>query len=295
MKTTKRTLWIGAILFSLGLGCGNDASSSQTVNADTLAVSGSAVSGEQLALPDCDGKGAMDKAGPVQRNELDDLKALLNLTADQIAQVQPILDAARSALEDLRAQVKAGTVTPADAQAKVKSIHDAEKSQILALLTPDQQAKFTAMRDHHADIFDLNRLTDALDLSADQVSQISVIQSATEAKVNAIHAQVEAGTLSKDDAKTQLDQIREDTKTAIDAVLTADQKAKLDKIIAAGPPPGGAPAGGMGPGKGAPCPPGGAGGMGGMGGAGGAGSASGGASAPGSAGNATGSTGVGAA
>lgn len=257
MKTTKRTVFIGAILFSLGLGCGNDSAGSLTVNADVLAVSGSSVSGEQLALPDCNGGGAMDKAGPVQRNELEDLKNLLGLSADQVAQVQPILDATRVALEELRAQVKAGTVTKADAQSQVKALHDAQKAQILALLTPEQQAKFSTMREHHADRFDLSRLTDVLALSADQVSQISVIQSATEAKVNDIHAQVEAGTLSKDDARTQLDQIRKDTQSAIEAVLTAEQKAKLEQILAAGPPPGAPPSGGPGGGKGAPCPPGG--------------------------------------
>lgn len=263
MKTSKRTLWIGAILFSLGLGCGNDAGSSQTVNAAVLEVSGSNVSGEQLALADCNGGGAKDKAGPVQRDELAELTELLGLSAEQVAQVQPILDATRVALEELRAQVKAGTVTAADAHVKVKALHDEQKSQILALLTAEQQAKFSAMREHHSDRFDLNRLTDALGLSAEQVSQISVIQSATVAKLNDLHAQVEAGTLAKEDARAQLDQIRKDTQSAIEAVLTAEQKAKLDQLLAAGPPPGAPPAGGgPGGGKGGPRPPG-AGGMGG--------------------------------
>lgn len=232
MKTAKRTVWLGAVLFSLGMGCGT-ADSSSAIAKDTLAVTGSSVSGEQLALPDADGPCAKDKAGPAQRSELSQLESLLGLTSDQVAQIQPILDATRAALENLRAELKAGTVGAADAQAKVMALHEQQKTQILALLTAEQQAKFTELRDHHCGPFDIARLTAALGLSADQVSQIGSLMDAAKAQITALHAQVEAGTLTADAAHAQIGQILAATKSAIRDVLTADQQAQLDRLMAA--------------------------------------------------------------
>jgi Spy/CpxP family protein refolding chaperone len=235
MKTTRLTAWLGTLVFSLGVGCG---SADSAVGTDVSAVTGSAVSGEQLALPDGDGPCARDKAGPAARSELSQLEALLALSADQISQLQPILDATRTALEDLRAQVKAGTLSAADAEVQVKALHDAQKTKILALLTPEQQAKFTQLRDHHSGPFDLPRLTAALGLSTDQVSQISALMSAAQTEISDVNAQVEAGTLAVADAHTQIDQILQASRTAIQAVLTADQQAELAKLMAAHRPRG---------------------------------------------------------
>jgi Spy/CpxP family protein refolding chaperone len=262
MKTMNRKLWLGAILLSLGLGCGDG--SSAALGSDALSITGSDVSGEQLALPDGSGRGAMDGAGRVERSEIDRLKALLALTDEQVAQIQPILDATRTALEAVRAQVRAGSLNREEAHAKVKALHEDQKAQILALLTPEQQAKWSDMREHHCGPFDITRLSEALGLSADQVAQITSITSATQAKVNDIHTQVEAGSLSKEDARAQIEQIMADTKAAIDGVLTEEQKAELAKLMRhrrgghGGPPPGGPPPGG--PPPGAPPPGGGSGG-----------------------------------
>lgn len=240
MKTSKRTAWTFALLFTLGAGCGT-VDGNGAVASDVLAVTGSGVSGEQLALPDGDGPCARDKAGKVEPSELDRLKSILGLSADQVAQLQPILDATRTAMEDVRAQVKAGTLSAADAQAKVKALHEQEKTQILALLTAEQQAKFSMLRAHHCGPFDVARLTAALGLSTDQVTQIEALTTAAQAQVSAVHAQVEAGTLAAADAHAQIDQIMKDTQAAIQGVLTDEQKAELAKLMAARPGPGGAP------------------------------------------------------
>lgn len=232
MKTAKRTIWLGVVLFSLGMGCGT-ADSSSAIATDTLAVTGSSVSGEQLALPDADGPCARDKAGPAQRSELSQLESLLGLTAEQVSLIQPILDATRAALESLRAELKAGSVSAADAQAKVMALHEQQKAQILALLTAEQQAKFNQLRDHHCGPFDIARLTAALGLSAEQASQISSLMDAAQAQISALHAQVEAGTLTADAAHAQIGQILAATKSSIRGVLTADQQAQLDKLMAA--------------------------------------------------------------
>jgi Spy/CpxP family protein refolding chaperone len=241
LSTQKITLWLGAVLFSLGIGCGNLDSA---IGSDSLAVAGSDVSGEQLALPDGDGPGARDGAGRVGPSELSRLQSLLGLSAEQVAQIQPILDATRAALEDLRAQVRTGSLSPADAKAKVKAVHDAQKAQIMALLTPEQQAKFSAMREHHYGPFDVNRLAEVLGLSADQVSQISDLMAASQTKISDLHAQVEAGTLSADQAHAQIDSIRKDTQSAISSVLTQEQREQLAQIMSrpprrdrSGPPP----------------------------------------------------------
>lgn len=252
--TMKRISWVGVVLFSFGLGC-SGADSSGAVASDIQAVQGSTVSAEQVALPDADGPGSQSRPGRVQPSELSELTRLLGLSAEQVAAIGPILDATRTALADIRAQVKAGTLSPADAQAQVKAAHDQQKTQILALLTAEQQAKFSQMHAHHRDPFDLDRLTAALGLSADQVSQIRDIMSAADAKLSAIHSQVEAGTLSLADAHAQLDQIHKDTQAAIQGVLTADQQAELAKLLAAHPGHGsGPPCGAGGGGSPAPAP-----------------------------------------
>lgn len=238
MKMTKWTGLVASFVLSIGIGCGN--AGSAATGADVAAVTGGEVSGEQLALPDGDGPCGRDGAGRVRVSEIDRLKALLSLTEDQVAQIQPILDATRTAVEAVRAQVKAGTLTRADAHTQIKALHDAQKTQILALLTADQQAKFTALRDHHSGPFDLDRLTTALGLSADQVTQIGAIETAAQAKISDLHAQVEAGTLTAAEAHTQIDQILTDARTAIEALLTAEQQTTLATLLAAhGHGPGG--------------------------------------------------------
>lgn len=243
MKTSKISLFFGAVIFSLSMGgfgatgCGNIDTSS--LGSDVLAVTGADMSGEQLALPDGDGGCARDKAGRVGRDELSRLESLLGLSADQVAAIQPILDATRVALEDLRAQVKAGTLSPADAKVKGKALHDDEKAQIMAVLTAEQQAKFVDMRDHHHGPFDVKKLAEVLGLSADQVTTIEGLFTAAEAKINDLHAQVEAGTLTPDAARPQIDQIRKDTKDAVAAVLTDAQRAQLEKLMPPRGPEGG--------------------------------------------------------
>ena len=266
MRTTKRTVWLGALLFTLGIGCGSSVDGSQ-VSSDSLAVTGSTAAGEQLALPDAEGAGAKDKPGRVQKDELAELTALLGLTDEQVAQIQPILDDTRTALEDVRAQVRTGSLSETDARSQVKALHEAQKAKILALLTAEQQAKFAAMRGHHHEPFDLTRLTAALGLSADQASQIGALQSAAQTRITDIHTQVEAGSLSKDDAKAQIDQILKDTRASIESVLTDEQRAQLAEILSArpkdcgtgghGPGGPGGPGGPKGPGgPGAPTSPG---------------------------------------
>lgn len=228
MKTTLKLGLLSALLLGLGIGCGDG-----SLGSDVMAITGGNLGGEQLALADCDGAGARDRAGPSHRDELAELGDLLGLSADQVAQIQPILDATRAKAEEIRAQVKAGTLSKEEARAKIGTLHESQKTQIMALLTAEQQAKFAAMRDHHHGPFDLTKLKEALGLSDDQVSQISAIQTATQAKVSDLHAQVEAGTLSPDDAHVQIDQLKRDTMSQMKAVLSADQQDLLDKILAA--------------------------------------------------------------
>ena len=80
--------------------------------------------------------GASEHKGP----HGDRLKALteqLGLTDAQVAQIHPILQDEKAALKALEAE------PASDAKkAKAKEIRESHKAQILAILTPEQQAKF---------------------------------------------------------------------------------------------------------------------------------------------------------
>ena len=66
-------------------------------------------------------------------------------------------------------------------------------------------------------------------LNEDQKVIFKEILSSYKEKFKAIHSQVKDGTLSKDDAKTQLEPLREAMKAEIDALMTDDQKALMEQ------------------------------------------------------------------
>jgi hypothetical protein len=91
-----------------------------------------------LAIAQGEGPGGFHHGG----NPLEHLSKSLNLTADQQAKVQPILDAAKPQLQAIHQ----------DAMTKAKAIHDNVMSQIRPLLTAQQQAKADQLQKAHQDM-----------------------------------------------------------------------------------------------------------------------------------------------
>jgi Spy/CpxP family protein refolding chaperone len=71
----------------------------------------------------------------------------LNLTADQQAKVQPILDQAKPQIAAIHQ----------DAMQKMKTVMDSTMSQIRPLLTPEQQKKFDDIQKAHQDMMNAHK------------------------------------------------------------------------------------------------------------------------------------------
>lgn len=72
--------------------------------------------------------------------------AKLNLTDEQRAKIQPILQSSRQQAHAVRNDT---TLTPEQKQAKMREIHQGVSTQMNSLLTPDQQQQWQQMRQHH--------------------------------------------------------------------------------------------------------------------------------------------------
>ena len=71
--------------------------------------------------------------------------ARLNLTDDQRAKIQPILQSSRQQAQAVRNDT---TLTPEQKQAKMRDIHQGAMTQMNSLLTPEQQQQWQQMRQH---------------------------------------------------------------------------------------------------------------------------------------------------
>ena len=82
--------------------------------------------------------------GPMQHmeNPLEHLSEALNLTPDQKAKVQPIIDQTKPQIAAIHQE----------AMNKMKAIMESTGAQIRPLLTPEQQGKFDAMKKAHEDM-----------------------------------------------------------------------------------------------------------------------------------------------
>lgn len=71
--------------------------------------------------------------------------AHLNLTDDQRAKIQPILQSSRQQAQAVRNDA---TLTPEQKHAKIRDIHQGTMTQMNSLLTPEQQQQWQQMRQH---------------------------------------------------------------------------------------------------------------------------------------------------
>ena len=109
----------------------------------TLAAIGAiAIAGYAFAEPPQDGFGGRHGNWHGQGFAMGHLTKALNLTADQQAKVQPLIDQARPQIIAIHK----------DAMEKTHALMDKTMSQIRPILTPDQQKKFDALQKARQDM-----------------------------------------------------------------------------------------------------------------------------------------------
>jgi hypothetical protein len=89
-----------------------------------------------------------DEARAQLQDALTRISTELNLTDDQKEKIKPILQSEFTQLKAVRDDT---SLTPDQQQAKAKEIHDSASSQISTILTPEQQQKWEAMKQHAQD------------------------------------------------------------------------------------------------------------------------------------------------
>lgn len=109
--------------------------------AASLFAAGSAFA--QNATTNAPGAGASTTAPPRAPRQRMDIAKALNLTDDQKAKVQPILDAQR---EKMRAVFQDDSLSPDDKRAKMKTIRDDTNAQLKPILTPEQFATWQKLQ-----------------------------------------------------------------------------------------------------------------------------------------------------
>lgn len=81
--------------------------------------------------------------GPKQNKHFEEMSTRLNLTADQQAQLKPVMDGARQEMEAIRNDA---SLTPEQKKAKLKEARTGVDSKIEGVLTAEQKQQFAAMK-----------------------------------------------------------------------------------------------------------------------------------------------------
>ena len=90
--------------------------------------------------------GAAKNEGPRGGDRLKALTEKLGLTEDQVAKIKPILKDEMEAMKALKSDASTDKKALREKRMEIAKSH---AEQILAILTPEQQAKFKAMREEH--------------------------------------------------------------------------------------------------------------------------------------------------
>jgi Spy/CpxP family protein refolding chaperone len=177
------------------------------------------------------------------------LKADLGLTDDQVTKVQALMDKSRQAMQ--QAKSTSASVSSADFHKTFAENRKNFESQLTAILTPAQQAKFASLRQERMskmknpdpatvaarEAQHLAKLKADLSLTDAQVTSIKALhetmrQQIQQNKTQSATTAASATATSKESRRQLHAELFKAYQTQFEAILTADQKAKFEQIKA---------------------------------------------------------------
>lgn len=183
-------------------------------------------------------RGGDHRQGPGQRPMMfERMCDELNLTAEQKEKVQAIFQDQMKQMEAIRQS----NATEEEKRAKAEELRTQTQTQILAVLTPEQQkkakelwAKMDKDRDGRPDGMEM--ILEKLNLTPEQKQQIETIQADCRKQVQAVMSD---STLDQATKAEKVAEIRKGTHEQVMAVLTPEQKQQLEQLKAKWGKPGG--------------------------------------------------------
>lgn len=150
----------------------------------------------------------------------------LNLTADQRAKIQTLFQTEHSQIQALRSNT---SLTEDQKKEQVRELRKNDHQQLLAVLTPEQQAKLKEVRHQRMARragFKAGRRFQALNLSAEQKSQLQPIFQSTRQQMQALRADT---SLTPEQKHEKMHQIRQNQVTQMKSILTPEQQQQLQQ------------------------------------------------------------------
>lgn len=151
----------------------------------------------------------------------------LDLTADQRAKVQSILQSERSQVQAVRSN------TSLTEEQKKQQIHELRKSdhqQLLSVLTPEQQAKLKQLHSEHkgrGQAFKAGRGLQALNLTEQQKEQLKPVFQSTRQQMQALRTDT---TLTAEQKREKMKEIRQNQMAQMKSILTPEQQQQLQQM-----------------------------------------------------------------
>jgi Spy/CpxP family protein refolding chaperone len=164
------------------------------------------------------------KGDPVARR-MQMMQQRFNLSDDQKARIQPIV---QNEVQQAQAIRNDAALTPEQKKAKFEELRNSTRSQIEPLLTPEQRAQMGRGGQGQGDPQRrLEMLSKQLNLTEDQKAKLTPV---FQAQMQQMQALRQDASLSAEQKKAKMQQIREDTHKQVLGVLTPEQQQQLREM-----------------------------------------------------------------
>lgn len=150
----------------------------------------------------------------------------LDLTAEQHAKVQSILQSERSQMQALRSNA---SLTDEQRKQQVRELRQNDHQQLLAVLTPEQQARLKQLhseRKGRREGFRAGRRFQALNLTEQQKQQLQPVFQSTRQQMQALRSD---STLTPEQRRERMKEIRQNQMAQMKSILTPEQQQQLQQ------------------------------------------------------------------
>lgn len=169
----------------------------------------------------------------------------LNLSPDQKTKVDALMQQQHQQMQALHDNT---SLTPDQRRQQAQDLRKNALAQLNSILTPEQQQQLKQMRGRARGFgrgFEMGRMAGRLNLTPEQKAQLQPIFEQHRSQLQALRDNT---SLTPEQRRTQMEQLRKDMQTQINAVLTPEQQQQMQQFRqhrrgprGGGPPPGPGP------------------------------------------------------